>query len=103
VSDVWVVVLVVGAATIALKGLGPVFLGGRELPGAVMAVVRLLAPAVLSALVVVQVLGGDGEIVVDERLVGLAAGAVALIFRAPLLLVVAVAAAATAVTRLLTG
>lgn len=102
-SDVWVVVLVVGAATITLKGLGPVFLGGRELPGAVMAVVRLLAPAVLSALVVVQVLGGDGEIVVDERLVGLAAGAAALILRAPLLVVVAVAAAATALTRLLTG
>jgi branched-subunit amino acid transport protein len=102
-SDVWLVVLVVGAATITLKGLGPVFLGGRELPAAVMGVVRLLAPAVLAALVVVQVLGGDEEIVIDERLVGLAAGAAALILRAPLLLVVAVAAAATAVTRLFIG
>jgi branched-subunit amino acid transport protein len=103
VSGEWVVVVVVGVATIALKGLGPVVLGGRELPGAVMAVVRLVAPAVLAALVVVQVLGGDEEIVVDERLVGLAVGAAALILRAPLLLVVVAAAAATAVTRLLTG
>jgi branched-subunit amino acid transport protein len=103
VSEAWVVVLVVGAATIVLKGLGPVFLGGRELPEAVMSVVRLLAPAVLAALVVVQVLGGDGEIVADERLVGLAAAVVALVFRAPLLLVIVVAAGATAVTRLLIG
>ena len=34
VSDVWIVVVAVGAATVALKSVGPVLLGGRPLPGA---------------------------------------------------------------------
>ncbi len=102
-SDAWLVVLVVGAATVAIKAIGPVLLGGRELPTPVMSVVRLLAPAVLAALVVVQVIGGERAIVVDERLVGLAAALVALLFRAPLLVVVVAAAAATALTRLALG
>ena len=102
-SDAWLVVLVVGVATVAIKAIGPVLLGGRELPAPVMSVVRLLAPAVLAALVVVQVVGGDRAIVVDERLIGLAAALIALSFRAPLLVVVVAAAAATALTRLALG
>jgi branched chain amino acid efflux pump len=102
-SDAWLVVLVVGTATVAIKAIGPVLLGGRELPAPVMSVVRLLAPAVLAALVVVQVVGGDRAIVIDERLVGLAAALIALSFRAPLLVVVVAAAAATALTRLALG
>jgi branched-subunit amino acid transport protein len=102
-SDAWLVVLVVGAATVAIKAIGPVLLGGRKLPTPMMSVVRLLAPAVLAALVVVQVAGGDRAIVVDERLVGLAAALVALLFRAPLLVVVVAAATATALTRLALG
>jgi branched-subunit amino acid transport protein len=102
-SDAWLVVLVVGAATVAIKAIGPVLLGGRELPTPGMSVVRLLAPAVLAALVVVQVIGGERAIVVDERLVGLAAALVALLFRAPILVVVVAAAAATALTRLALG
>jgi len=42
------------------------------------------------------------EIVADARLVGLGAGAIAVALRAPILAVVVVAAAATALTRLLT-
>jgi branched-subunit amino acid transport protein len=99
-NDGWLVVLVVGAATVATKAIGPVLLGGRELPAPVMAVVRLLAPAVLAALVAVQVVGGDGEIVLDERLIGLAAALLSLLLRAPVIVVVVVAAAATALTRL---
>jgi branched-subunit amino acid transport protein len=102
-SDAWLVVLVVGAATVAIKAIGPVLLGGRELPTPVMSVVRLLAPAVLAALVVVQVVGGDQAIAIDERLVGLAAALIALLFRAPLLVIVVAAAAATALTRLALG
>jgi branched-subunit amino acid transport protein len=97
----WVVVLVVGAATVAIKAIGPVLLGGRELPPRVLDVVRLLAPAVLAALVVVQVFGADGGLAVDARVVGLAAALVALLLRAPLLVVVVAAAVATALVRLL--
>lgn len=99
-SEVWIAVGLVGAATVALKAVGPVLLGGRPLPDHLTGVVALLAPAVLAALVVTQVVGGDREIVLDARLVGLGAAIVALLLRAPLLVVVAVAAVATAGVRL---
>jgi branched-subunit amino acid transport protein len=99
-STVWLVVLVVGAATVALKATGPLLLAGREIPDAVTGVVELLAPVLLTALVVTQTVGGDNELVLDARLAGVGAGAVAIAARAPLPAVVVVAAAATAITRL---
>jgi branched-subunit amino acid transport protein len=101
VSAVWVVIVLVGAATVALKGMGPVVLGDRKVPDSLNAVLFLLAPALLGALIVTQAVGGKHEIVLDERLVGLAAAAVALLLRAPLLAVIVVAAAATAGVRAL--
>jgi branched-subunit amino acid transport protein len=103
VSPVWLAVLVVGAATVLLKATGPVLLGGRDLPPRVNALVVLLAPAVLAALVVTQVVGGDRELVYDARLIGLGAAVGAIALRAPLIVVVVVAAAATAAARALTG
>ena len=98
-SDTWTVVLVVGAATMVLKSAGPVLLGGRDLPDSVLRVVELLAPALLAALVAVQIFGGDRELVLDARVVGLAAALVAIALRAPILVVVAAAAVATALAR----
>ena len=98
-SDVWILVIVLGAATIALKAVGPVFLGGRDLPPRVAAIVELLAPALLAALVVTQAVGGEREIVLDARLVGLGAAGGALALRAPILVVIVVAAVATALAR----
>jgi len=100
-THVWLVVGAVGVATIAIKATGPVLLGGRSLPPRLAEVVELLAPAVLAALVVTQAVGGDGEIVVDERVPALAAAAVALVLRAPMLLVVVVAAVIAALLRAL--
>ena len=100
-SAAWLVVVLVGAATVLLKSVGPVFLGARPLPARLDGIVSLLAPSLLAALVVTQTVGGDRELVVDGRLLGLAAAAVALLLRAPLLLVVAVAAVVTALGRLL--
>jgi branched-subunit amino acid transport protein len=96
----WLVVAVVGAATILFKASGPVLLGGRKLPSRVVALVEVLAPAMLAALVVTQTVGGDRELVLDERLVGVAAGGAAIWLRAPLLAAMVVAAVATALVRL---
>jgi branched-subunit amino acid transport protein len=101
VNAVWLVVALSGVATVLLKATGPVLLGGRPLPQEVLSVVGLLAPAVLAALVVTQVFADDRDLVVDSRLVGLAAGAVAVLARAPLIVVVVVAAASTAIVRAL--
>jgi branched-subunit amino acid transport protein len=100
VSEAWVAILVVGAATIVLKSVGPVLLGGKPLPRHLTGIVGLLAPALLAALVVTQSVGGDEELVLDARLVGVGAAVVAILLRAPLLVVVVAAAAATALVRL---
>lgn len=100
-SEVWLSVIVVGAATIAFKATGPVLLGrGRELPRWLAGPVSYLAPAVLAALVATQTVAGQRSIVFDARLAGLAAGGVALALRAPLLVVVVVAAGTAALIRL---
>ena len=94
-SAVWLCVLVVGVATVAIKASGPVLAAGRELPQGAARVVDLLAPALLAALVATQAFASDDELVLDERAAGVLAAGVAILLRAPLLVVV-VAAAATA-------
>jgi branched-subunit amino acid transport protein len=100
-SGAWVAVLGVGAATIALKGAGPLVFAHRELPSWVRSIMPLLAPCLLAALVVGQALADDGEVVVDARVAGVAAAAVALLLRAPLLVVLVSAAGVAAATRAL--
>lgn len=95
----WIVVGVVGVATVCLKGLGPVVLGSRRLEGAAARVVDLLAPVMLVALVVTQTIGGNRSIVLDARLAGVVAAAVALRLKAPLVVAMAVAAAVTVLLR----
>jgi uncharacterized membrane protein len=102
VSDAWTVVIVTSVLTIAIKGAGPVLLGGRDLPPRVLGVVELLAPALLAALIVVNAFGSGKHLVIDARAAGVGAAAAAMALRAPLLLVVAIAAAVAAVVRLIT-
>ena len=100
-SDVWIVIVVVGAATMLLKAAGPVFVGRRPLPPRVQPVVELLAPVMLTALVVTQTFAGDGEVSVDARVPGVAAAAVAIWFRAPIVAAMAIAAVVTGSVRAL--
>ena len=98
-STTWLVVLGSALATVALKAAGPVLLGGRPLPDRVTRSVTLIGPALLAALVATATFGADRSLGVDERLAGVGAGAVALWFRAPVLVVVVVAAVTTGVLR----
>ncbi len=98
-SGTWLVVLLCGSATAAIKAAGPILLGGRELPVRVADVIGLLGPALLAALVAVNTLGGDRALTLDARVLGVTAAAVAIWRRAPMLLVVVGAAAVTALAR----
>ena len=100
-SEVWLLVLLSGLTAVGLKAAGPVLLGGRALPAGAAGVVALLAPSLLAALIATQTLGGDKELVIDERGLGLGAAALALALRAPVLAVVVIAAAVTALARAL--
>jgi branched-subunit amino acid transport protein len=103
VTSVWVVVVVVGVATLAFKAVGPVLLGGRPLPQRVAPVITLLGPALLAALVAIGTFGEARRLVLDARVPGVLAAAMAIRLRAPVLLVVVIAAAVTATIRALAG
>jgi branched-subunit amino acid transport protein len=101
VTGAWIAVAGVGAATIALKGAGPLVFAGRSLPGWVSSIMPLLAPCLLAALVVGQTLADGRALTVDARVAGVAAAAVALLVRAPLIVVLAAAAGVAAASRAL--
>ena len=101
-SEVWLTVAVVGTASLAIKVVPAVVLGGRQVPAVVTGVFEALAPALLAALVVTQTFGGDEELVLDPRAAGLGAAAVAVALRAPVVACALVAAVAAAMVRALT-
>jgi hypothetical protein len=101
VNAAWWTVALVGVFTIAIKGAGPVLLGGRPLPPRAARVISLLAPALLAAFVAVNTFGGERSLVLDERALGVGAAAVAVALKAPPLIAVVVAAVVTALARAL--
>ena len=102
-TTVWIAIALLTVGTVAIKSLGPVALGGRDLPPHASAVVARLAPSLLAALVVVDTFGGgaDRALSVDATAVGLLAAAVGLLARLPMIAVVVIAAATTAAARAL--
>ena len=98
-STVWWVVIILGVITIVIKAAGPVALGSWKPSEKAKRVLTLVSPVVLSALIAVQIFTSGHQFQLDERAAGLGAAAVALLLRAPLLVVVLIAVAATAATR----
>jgi hypothetical protein len=98
---IWTAVLVTAVGCYLLK------LAGLSVPARVLEhpvverVADLLPVALLAALVVVQAFASGTALVLDARLVGLGVAVLALVLRAPFLVVVVAAAAATALVRLL--
>ena len=100
-SSLWIAIVAVALASAAFKAAGPILGGGRELPPRMIAVMALLTPALLTALVVTGTFGEGGHMALDERALGVGVAAVALALRAPMLLAVVLAALVTALVRLL--
>lgn len=101
-SDALIVLVALAAGTYLLKSAGPLLLGARRLPGGLQAVVDLLPAALLASLAIVSTIGDARSIVFDARIVGLVVAGLALWRRAPFVLVIVLASAATATTRLVT-
>ena len=102
-SALWVSIVAVTLASAAIKAAGPILAGGRELPPKSSAVLALLTPALLAALVVTGTFGEGGRLTIDEKALGVGVAAVALALRAPVLLAVVLAAVVTALARLFLG
>jgi branched-subunit amino acid transport protein len=92
----------VGVGTFALKAVGPVGVSGRRLPARLVELLDMVGPAILAALVVTETFAHGRSLVIDARLIGVAAGLVAIALRAPIWLVVLVGAVVTAAARLVT-
>lgn len=102
-TAVWVTVAVLCVGTALLKASGPLVLGTRRPPERALSVIALVAPAVLTSLIVYQTFGDHPSgLTIDARAVGLGVAGLALAARAPMLLTVLLAAVATALTRALT-
>lgn len=98
-TAVWTSIAVLAVVNFAIKAAGPVLLGGRELPGAVLDVIALLASAILAALVVVGTFSEDGRLSADAQTVGVAVSGAAFALRVPLLAAIALGAVTTALLR----
>jgi hypothetical protein len=99
---IWVTVGGLCVATAVIKAFGPLAFGGRALPPVLARIIPLLAPALLAALVVTETFASDHRsLVVDARTGGVAAAGVAIARRAPLPVVILLAAGVTAALRAL--
>lgn len=96
----WTLVIVLAAGAYAFKVTGLVVLGGRSLPPALERCLALIPAALISALVVKDTFSNGQELVLDARLLGIAAATFAAWRRWPLIVVIALGAVVTALTRL---
>ena len=72
----WTVLLALCAVSYALKAVGPVLAGGRELGPQLRLTLDLVAVPLLAALILVQTLGDGHRLVLDARVPALAVAAV---------------------------
>jgi branched-subunit amino acid transport protein len=87
--------------TAVLKAIGPIALGGRELPLWVTSVIVLLAPALLAALVFTQALADGKDLTVGAETAGVVAGGLVAWRSGSIVACVIVAAVLTAALRAL--
>jgi len=71
----WTLVALVAVTTFSIKATGPVALGGRDLPPPLVRVVALLAPALLTALIVTNALADGDRLAIGADTFGVLAAA----------------------------
>ncbi|MGH2850249.1 MAG: AzlD domain-containing protein [Solirubrobacteraceae bacterium] len=98
---IWILIAAVAVGTAVLKASGPVSLAGRQISARTRRVISLLPASVLAGLVVSETFTTTQphQFAIDARAAGLLAAGVALLLRAPLVLVLIIAAAVTALLR----
>ncbi|MFF3492327.1 AzlD domain-containing protein [Streptomyces sp. NPDC002795] len=101
--NVWIAIAVTAVGCYAVKLIGLLVPAGALERPVVKRLSALLPVALLAALTAQQTFADGRVLLLDARAAGLAAAAVALVLRAPFLVVVAVAVVVTAGVRALTG
>jgi branched-subunit amino acid transport protein len=95
----WTLVIVLALGAYAFKVTGLVILGGRTLPAVVERCLALIPAAVVTALIVKDTFTTGQDLVLDARAAGIAVAVVAAWRRAPLIVVIVLGAAVTALIR----
>jgi hypothetical protein len=95
----WLLVAVLAVGTVLMKTIGPVLAGGRQPPAPLSRIIALVAPALISALVVTGTFTQGQQLIIDARAAGVGVGAIALWFRVPAVLAMLIAAIVCALLR----
>jgi branched-subunit amino acid transport protein len=95
----WAALLALCGVSYALKAVGPLLAGGRQLGSGMRRALELVAVPMLAALIVVQTFGDGHRLVLDARVPALAVAALLIWRRAPFLVVVLASAATAALLR----
>jgi branched-subunit amino acid transport protein len=95
----WTVLIALCVISYALKAVGPMFAGGRDLNPGTRQVLDMVPVPLLAALILVQTLSVGHRLVIDARLPALAVAAILVWKQAPFVVVVLAAAATAALLR----
>jgi branched-subunit amino acid transport protein len=96
----WLLIAVLAVGTVLMKTLGPVLAGGRQPPAPLTRVIALVAPALISALIVTGTFTQGQQLISDASAVGVGVAAVALWFRVPAALAMLIGVVVCALLRL---
>ena len=95
----WTLIILLTLGAYAFKVTGLVFLGGRSLPPMFERCLALIPAAVVTALVMKDTFTNGQDLVLDARALGIAVAGVAAWRKAPLIVVIVLGAAVTALLR----
>ena len=95
----WTLIILLTLGAYAFKVTGLVFLGGRSLPPMFERCLALIPAAVVTALVMKDTFTNGQDLVLDARALGLAVAGIAAWRKAPLIVVIVLGAAVTALVR----
>lgn len=98
---IWLLIGLCAVVTAAIKAVGPIALGGRDLPKRFSSVIALMAPALLAALVVTAALADGKELTVGADTAGVAVAGIAVLRGANVIVAVLISMVVTAGIRLL--
>ena len=95
----WTLIILLTLGAYAFKVTGLVILGGRTLPPIFERCLALIPAAVVTALVMKDTLTQGQELVLDARALGITVAGIAAWRKAPLIVVIVLGAAVTALVR----
>ncbi len=95
----WTLIILLAVGAYAIKVTGLIILGGRSLPPVFERCLGLIPAAIITALVMKDTFTVGQDLTLDARALGIAVAVIAAWKRTPLIVVIVLGAAATAIVR----